>query len=192
MKAKSYLLLTMSFVMILLCSSFTLLSERDPALTGNEPEEIPENLYVVILTHYDLLTQAADYFLSKPQVFEVTRDEWEVSSGFFASDMNAAAIKKALGEDGVEIVRNLNEIAFLRSVAYYIPTEDRVPALLFNFFPQGYDNSLLIYIPHTSDSVYQAQRVENTLSLISANHGKLTPLEKPGWYYVDRGIVHAN
>lgn len=186
------LLFAIGFIMILLGSPFTLLSERDSALTGNEPEEIPESLHVVFATHYDLLVQAADYFLANPQVFEVTRDEWEVSSGFFASDINAAAIKKALGEDGLEIVRNLNEKAYLRSVAYYIPTEDRIPALLFNFFPQGYDNSLLIYIPPLTSSVNQTQKVENTLSLISVNHGILRPLESSGWYYIDREIAPAN
>ena len=178
--------------MILLCCTVLLQPERDPALTGNEPAEIPESLHVVFATHYDLLVQAADYFLANPHVFDVTRDEWEVSSGFFASDINAAAIKKALGEDGVKIIRNLNEKAYLRSVAYYIPTEDRIPALLFNFFPQGYDNSLLIYIPPLSSSVNQAQKVENTLSLISVNHGILLPLESSGWYYIDRGIGPAN
>lgn len=182
------LLFAVGFIMLLLCSPFTLLSERDSALTGNEPEEIPESLHVVFAAHYDLLAQAADYFIANPQVFEVTRDEWEVSSGFFASDIDAAAIKKALGEDGVEIIRKLNEKAYLRSVAYYIPSDDYAPALLFNFFPQGYDNSLLVYIPTLSSSVDQVQKVESTLSLISANHGMLIPLTKSGWYYTDRSI----
>lgn len=178
--------------MILLCAPFTLLSEGDSALTGNEPEEIPESLHVVFAAHFDLLVQAADYFIANPHVFEVTRDEWEVSSGFFASDINAAAIKKALGEDGVEIIRKLNEKAYLRSVAYYISTEDCVPALLFNFFPQGYDNSLLVYIPPLSSPGDQMQKVENTLSLITANHGTLISLTKPGWYYIDRSIEYEN
>lgn len=192
MTARICLLFAMGFIMILLCSPLINLSGRDPALTGNEPAEIPESVHVVYATHFDLLVQAADFFLSNPQVFEVTRDEWEVSSGFFASDVNGAAIKKALGEDGVKIVRNLNEKAYLRSIAYYVPTENRVPALLFNFFPQGYDNSLLIYIPPLSSSLEQTQKEENTLSLLSANHGILIPLAEPGWYYTDRSIEHAN
>ena len=186
MKVKLCMLFAICLSIILLCSTVILPPDRDPALTGNEPAEGPDNIHGIFAIHYDLLAEAAEYFRHNPQVYEVTRDEWEVSSGFFASDINAAAIRKALGKDGVEIVRRLNEEAYLRSLAYYIPTEERVPALLFNFFPQGYDDSLLIYIYPANPTVDRAHKEGNTISLLSANHGVLIPLSVSRWYYTAR------
>lgn len=188
MKAKCCLLFAMGLLVSLLCSSCALMPGRDPALTGNEPKEIPESIQAHFATHHELLAQAADYFLANHQAFDVIRDDWEASSGFFACDMKARAIKEALGQDGLEMFRELNEKAYLRSMAYFIPTENRAAALLFGFFPQDYKgDDVVIYIPPLSSSVDYAKKVENTISLISdeSQHAVLVPLEKPGWYYQD-------
>lgn len=170
--------------MILICAAVLLQPGQDPALTGHEPTEIPASVLEVYATHGELLQEAADFFWRRPEVFAVTREIWEDSSGFFASDADAAAIRRALGEEGVELVRRLNEEAWLRSVAYYIPRDNRAPALLFNFFPQGYDKGLLLCIRRegTSDAA-----AENTRALLCENHGELIPLPSAGWYYVKSG-----
>ena len=111
MKAKMCVLFAICLSMLLLCSAVILQPKRDPALTGNEPTEGSDSIHGIFKMHYDLLAEAAEYFWHNPQVYEVTREEGEVSSGFFASDINATAIRKALGIDGVEIVRRLNEEA---------------------------------------------------------------------------------
>lgn len=172
-------------IMVLMCAVVLLQPGRDPALTGNEPAAIPASVMEVFAVHGDLLQESADFFWQHPEVFEVTREEWEDASGFFASDADAAAIRRALGEEGVAIVRRLNEEAWLRSIAYYVPTEQRAPALLFNFFPQGYEDGLLICI-HTAGALDEpGDAVENVLTLLGENHGALIPLPAAGWYYVE-------
>lgn len=166
----------------LICAVVLLQPGRDPALTGNEPAVIPASVLDVYANHGELLQEAADFFWQHPEVFDVTREEWEESSGFFAGDADAAAIREALGEEGAEIVRRLNEEAWLRSVAYYIPGDDRAPALLFNFFPQGYDRGLLICIRTAGEP---EEAVENARRLLCGNHGTLIPLPAAGWYYVE-------
>ena len=159
--------------------------ERDPALTGNEPEIILQSSCAIFETHHELLAEAADYFEEHHQVFDVIRDEGEESSGFFASDTDAAAIRRALGETGVEIIRSLNEKAALRSVVYYMQTPDHAPAVLFNFVTQVSANDLLIYIYPAASTDGQANEVENTIMLLSENHGALLPFSAPGWYYIE-------
>ena len=159
--------------------------ERDPALTDNEPETIPQSSCAVFEMYDGLLAEAAGYFGEHHQVFDVIRDEGEVSSGFFASDMDAAAIRRALGDTGVEIIRRLNEKACLRSVAYYTQTKSHVPALLFNFVTQASANDLLIYIYPVVPADDQANKAENIIALLSKNHGALIPLSTPGWYYIE-------
>lgn len=170
--------------MMLLCAVVLQQPGGDPALTGNEPKVIPASVLDVYATHGELLQEATDFFWQHPEVFDVTREEWEESSGFFASDADAAAISRALGDEGAEIIRRLNEEAWLRSAAYYIPTEERAAALLFNFFPQGYDKGLLICIHHAGIS---GEAVENARTLLCENHGTLIPLSAEGWYYVENG-----
>ena len=169
---------------VLLCAVMLLQPGGDPALTGNEPHVIPASVQDVYAAYSDLLQEAADFFWQHPEVFDVTREEWEESSGFFASDADDAAIRRALGEEGAEIVRRLNTEAWLRSAAYYIPTEERAAALLFNFFPQGYDKGLLICIHHAGIS---EEAVENARTLLCERHGTLIPLSAEGWYYVENG-----
>ena len=182
------------FFVALICAVVLLRPGGDPALTGREPTGIPADVLEVFAAHGELLQEAADFFWQHPDAFEVTREEWEESSGFFASDAEAAAIRRALGEEGVELLRRLNEEAWLRSVARYIPTEDRAPALLFNFFPQEYDKGLLICIRTAG---VQDEAVENARTLLSDKHGELIPLPAPGWYYVKnvsvrRGMSRAS
>ena len=173
-----------SSAVVLLCAVVLQQPGGDPALTGNEPKEIPASVLDVYAAYSDLLQEAADFFWQHPEVFDVTREEREESSGFFASDADAAAISRALGKEGVEIVRRLNEEAWLRSVAYCIPKNGRAAALLFNFFPQGYDKGLLICIYHAGIS---DEAVENARTLLCENHGTLIPLPAEGWYYVENG-----
>lgn len=173
-----------SSAVVLLCAVMLLQPGGDPALTGNEPKVIPASVLDVYGTHGELLQEAADFFWQHPEVFDVTREEWEESSGFFASDADAAAIRRALGDEGAEIVRRLNEEAWLRSVVYYIPKEKRAAALVFNFFPQGYDKGLLICIHHAGTS---DEAAENARTLLCENHGTLIPLPAEGWYYVENG-----
>ena len=159
--------------------------ERDPALTGNEPETIPQSSCAVFEMYDGLLAEAAGYFGEHHQVFDVIRDEGEESSGFFASDTDAAAIRTALGETGVEIIRSLNEKAALRSVVYYMQTPDHAPAVLFNFVTQASANDLLIYIYPAVSWDDPADKVENTIVLLAEKHGALLPFSIPGWYYIE-------
>ena len=143
-------------------------------------------------THYDLLSEAVNNFEHNPQVFEVIRDEWEVSSGFFAKDIEAKAIRKALGDDGRRIVGSLNEKAYLRSVVYYMAFEDHAPALQFMFCTQAHSYDLLIYIYSKDNSEKQSIEEANTICWISEEHGPLLPLSIPGWYYIeDYSTWHA-
>ena len=175
------LFLACCFIGLQICLMVLLQPERDPALTGREPTEIPESVIDVFWTHDDLLSEAAGYFGRHQEVFAVTREEGDLASGFFSSDVEATAIRKSLGEKGVSLVRRLNEQAYMRSVAYYVPTETTAPALLFNFFPQGYDTGLLIWI----DADALPHKLEQTVALLSERHGTLTPLSRPGWYYIE-------
>lgn len=187
MKTLSWLPLAIGFPLFLLCLIVALQPGRDPALTGNEPAEIPESSLAIFETHYALLAEAAVFFGNNHQAFDVIRDEWEAASGFFASDADARAIKNGLGEDGVDIVRRLNAEAYLRSIGYYAETQTLAPALLFCFRTQRPDNHKLIYIYED-----QPSKEEQTISRLSDDHGRLTPLSVPGWYCVESDrLQHA-
>lgn len=178
MKTMSWIPLAIGFPLFLLCLIVALQPDRDPALTGNEPAEIPESSLTIFDTHNDLLAEAADYFGNHHQAFDIIRDEWEVSSGFFASDTDAKAIKTGLGEYGVDIVRRLNEQAYLRSLTYYTGTANQASALLFCFCTRTPGESKLIYIYED-----QPSKTEKAISRLSDDHGRLVPLSAPGWYY---------
>lgn len=162
------------------------LPERDPALTGYEPAEAPESSRIIFEQHYTLLVEAVDYFGNNHQVFDILRDEWEISSGFFASDTDATAISAALDVDGKGIIQTLNRAACLRSIVYYTQTLDSSPALLFNFVTQSSSNDLLIYIYPICTPGDRIINANSTVDLLSNNYGLLQPLSSSGWYYVDR------
>jgi len=180
MRTTTWISWSAGFLSRLLYLVMTLQPDRDPALTGNEPAELPESSRAIFETHKALLAEAAVFFGKNHRVFDGLRDEWEDASGFFASDLDARAVKKGLGEEGAEIVRRLNEQAYLRSLAYYTGTAKQAPALLFCFCTRTPGESKLLYIYED-----QPSKTEKAVSRLSDDHGRLVPLSVSGWYYAE-------
>ena len=180
MKTTAFISWAAGFLLLLLYLILTLQPDRDPALTGNEPAEMPESSRAVFEAHKALMEEAAAFFGKNHQAFDVIRDEWEDSSGFFSSDLDARAIKEGLGEDGTEIVRRLNAQAYLRSLVYYTGTSTQAPALLLCFCTRNPGSGKLLYIYED-----QPSGTEKARARLSDDHGRLIPLSVPGWYCIE-------